>query len=451
MASAAVTVVTLDLYGINVALPTIGRDLDLDHTTSSAVIVAYSLSLTALLVPIGRLGDRFGRRRLLVAGLAAFGLLSLACSQAASGAVLLLARTGQGAAAAAVSATSLSLVTVAVRRERQAFALGLWTAITAAGSTLGPPLAGFVVGQWSWRWFFGLNAPLSLLFALGVLATVGESKMADHPAPDRRGTVALVLGLSLVVGGISVVASPDLPTVLPFVAAFAGVAVLVWFVRVERAAASPLFDLSILRDRSYAATSAVAFGANWAYGALILYTPIYLQESIGESPERAGVTMLAFTVLYAAWSPAVGRIEAGRRASGLLLAGLALIASGLAVLAFPDASTLWLVSLALVLSALGQGLAFNTSGTVAMAAMGPDRAGVAAGVLSTVRQGGSTFGLAVAGSTYAAVLARGGTHDDAFNWVMGTTVVVVLVTMIAVPFLGSTRVAPAIDGGADPG
>ena len=348
IASAAVTVVTLDLYGVNVALPTIRSDLDTGPTVASAIIVGYSLSLTALLIPFGRLADRAGRRRLLVSGLLAFGAVSVASGLAPNGPMLVGLRVVQGAAAAAVAATSLSVVSLAVRPDRRALALSLWTAVTAAGSTLGPPLAGLATSAWSWRWFLGLNGPLAVICAVAVMARVAESQSTAALAPDRRGTATFVIGLVVLVTGVTALSAPQWPLALAVGGVLAGALVLAQFVRIERNVEDPLIDLRFFADRAYTAVAAVAFAANWAYGVLILYVPVALQDQLGTSAFEAGIMLLAFTILYAVWSPAVGVLQRRLRSDVLVGVGLFLAALGLFQLTFADRSSLDRVAIGLV-------------------------------------------------------------------------------------------------------
>lgn len=437
VASAAVIVVTLDLYGINVALPSIQSDLDASAGEASSLVVAYSLSLTALLLPFGRLADRWGRRRLMTAGLLSFGALSLACALSNTITMLLVFRFAQGGAAAAISATSLSIVSVSVSKDRRGLALSIWAAITAAGSTLGPPLAGFITGTWSWRWFLALNAPLSIIFAVALLATTKESFGEIRTRFDLKGTITFITGLTLVMASITLLSDGEGLDALTVGTALAGLLVLGLFIRIERSVESPLVELDVFSNRRYSAASIIALIGNWSYGVVILYIPIFVQDGLGYSAGEAGVLLVVFTAIYALWSPVVGALESRTTLRSLIGLGMLLLVAALVLMWIPSWQTTMVIVIALVVFALGQGLTFNPTGTIAMNDIVEAKAGFAAGLLSTTRQLGATLGLAVSSAIYGTLLSRGEDTATAAGVVFLITAALCALALLAVPLLGT--------------
>jgi EmrB/QacA subfamily drug resistance transporter len=404
-ASMAVVVVTIDLFGLNVALADIGRDLGGSTTQLQWVINGYSLALTAFLIPMGRTADMQGRRRVMLAGLLAFGVLSGAAAAAPTMEWLIAFRVLTGVAAAAIAATSLSIVSDAVTDAKRAVAVSTWTAVTAVGSAIGPVVGGFIVELLSWRWFFAVNVGAVVAITLLILVAVpGDGPVTGERPQDLFGATAFIVGLGGVV--VAIMQGPQVGWLEPvtIISGVAGVVFLVLFVRTETRVEHPMVDLTLFRGRTYAGVSTVAFTANWAYGVMLFYLPLYMQEVLDLSPAQAGSVFLAFTVPYVGLSLLAGRAQRHLRARTLMASGMiVLVVASLLLVGVGRSDAIWIILAALVIAALGQALAFNVSGTEALAAVDRDDAGLASGVLSTVRQGGSLMGLAVTGAVFTSV------------------------------------------------
>ncbi|HEY7134972.1 MAG TPA: MFS transporter [Acidimicrobiia bacterium] len=410
--SVANVVISLDFLGLTVVLPAIGRDLGGSNGTLEWIVNAYMLALAAPLVAAGRLGDLFGRRRVMTIGIAVFAAGSLAAGLAPSTNVLIGARAVQGLGAALVTATSLSIVSDAFPPERRGTAIGVWSATGAIGAAVGPLVAGFVATALSWRWLFLLNAPLAAFAAVFVLTTVRESR--DETAPrnlDIAGLLSVTGGLALLVyalveGPVRGWSSPAV--VLGLVGA---VALLVLFIVVERRDAAPLVDLDLFRGRAYVGTASVAFVANIAFATTMFFLTLYFQEVRDLTPAATGVAFLAFTVPLAVASPVAGWSVRRVSPAALMGFGLSVLVGSFLVFGSIDVhSRVTLALIGLFLAGIGQAFAFNVSDVAAMDAVASEKAGVASGVISGARQVGSLFGLAAAGAVFKVAEQRSLTH-----------------------------------------
>jgi MFS family permease len=449
--SAASIMLTIDLYGVNVALPSMATDLGLTDQALQWVPSIYFLMLAAPLVAAGRLGDVFGHRRVVILGAVVVGVGSAGAALAPDGAVLLGARAVSGLGAALVTALSLPIVSEAFGKDRRAVAIGVWSGVGAVGAAAGPLVGGLVTETIGWRWLFGLGVPIAV-------ATVVITRWAVKEHRDEDAHQVDALGVVLVTGAFALIAyalleAPVSGWTEPVnVAAFvAGAAGLVAFGVVETRVAHPLLDLGWLRRPPVSGASAAAFCANAAFATVMLYLTLYFQALRGDSPITTGLAFLAFTVPLAAGSLLTGALANHRSKAALTFAGMALLAAGTAVLAFIDRdSAAWIVWLGLALNGVGQAVAFNVTNIVAITSVDDSSDGMAAGAISGIRQTGSLFGLAVAGAAFTAAggvtsLATSGSAPpglvDGIHAAMAVTVVFCVVGALAARWVGTTPAA----------
>lgn len=400
--AAANVLVTLDFFGLNTALPTIGRELGGDTQSLQWIANVYLLALAAPLVAAGRIGDLLGRRRVCIVGLVVFAAGSAASAAAGTLPVLYVARGVTGFGAAMITATALAIVDASFEPGRRAFAIGVWSSVGAVGSAIGPLVGGLVTEALSWRWFFVLTVPFTVLTAMITAAWVGESRdEASERSFDLAGTCTVTFGLAGVVYGL--VRGPDQGWTDSLVLAslFVGGVLLVLFVVAERRAKIPLVDLTLFERPAFISPSIVAFVANAAFGVTMLYLTLYLQDERGLSPIATGLTFLALTAPLAALSPFVGRAVPLIGGRVLMTAGCAILVGSFATFALigPDAGLLLALG-GLALAGVGQALAFNVSNIAALAAVPDSQVGVASGAVNGFRQVGTLFGLAIAGAVF---------------------------------------------------
>jgi EmrB/QacA subfamily drug resistance transporter len=400
----------IDFYGIVVALPTIGRELGASTTSLAWTVNAFILGMAGPLVAMGRLGDILGRRKIVLIGLALFGVASMVCGMAETEWQLIAGRAVQGVGAAMYFGLGLSIISNAFPLAERAFAIGIFGAVGGLGSAIGPLVGGAVTEALSWRSFFFVNVPFVLAGMALIAAKVPESRdetasgILDLPGGGlvTAGFVLLVLGLQQGqrLGFLA------LPVITSLVA---GVLALVGFAAVERRSRAPLIDLGVFANADFVGATAVAFLANYAFGATMFFLTLYLQLILGYDPVKTGLFFIAFSIPFMLVGLGCGRIAhiAGVRpamAGGMLV----LAVSFLLLAAIGPASGFGFVLAGLIVSGIGQGLAFNLSTTAAMSSIAEEKAGAASGILTAIRIVGVAVGVAATG-----VLVRSLENDKA--------------------------------------
>jgi len=374
----------LDSTIVNVALPSIGRGLATDLRGLQWTVDAYMLALTAFLLPGGALGDRYGRRRVFVVGLLAFGAASGACALAPTAAALAVARAIQGVAGALLVPGSLALLRAAFRPQDQARAIGVWSALSGVSTALGPLAGGWLAEAVSWRAIFLENLPL-----VGVAAWAARGPIPEAPAragrPDLAGAALVAAGLGAVTAAL--IEAPGrgaTPTVVA--GALAGVLALAAFIRVEARRADPMLPLGLFRSRAFTAANVVTLGVYLALGGAMFLTVLQLQAGLGWSPLAAGAALLPVTLLVLVLSPLAGRACARVGPWPLLGGGPALIALGVLLLGrvSPGASYERDVLPGVLALGVGLGLTVAPLTIAALGAAPADRAGIASGVNNAV-------------------------------------------------------------------
>jgi EmrB/QacA subfamily drug resistance transporter len=306
------TVVFLDSTIVNVALPSIGRELNAGLAGQQWVLEAYMLTMVSLLLVGGSLGDQFGRRRLFVIGLVAFGGTSILCALAPTEEFLIGARALQGIAGALLVPGSLAIVAATFSGKERGAAVGTWTAWTGIATVFGPAGGGALVGLVSWRAIFWVNIPLIAATVLLTLRSVEESSNPDaFRGVDVPGVLLSAAGLAGPV--FALIEQPthgwgDAVVWLPLVA---GVACFVAFVVWEARAARPMLDLSLFRIRNFAVANATTLTVYGGLGAGFLFVGLYLQQVVGYSPFEAGLATLPVSLCLFLLSPRFGRIASG--------------------------------------------------------------------------------------------------------------------------------------------
>jgi EmrB/QacA subfamily drug resistance transporter len=389
--------VQIDYFAMNLALPRMAFDLDSTATDLQWVISVYMLALGAFMVPAGRIGDIFGRRRALLAGIAVFGLSSVLCALAPSATLVIVFRALQGLGAAFIFPVSVSVLTNAFPSVRASHAIGLAYGIAGLGNAAGPLIGGLLTETVGWRWIFWLNVPLTLI-ALAIGArSITES--FDETVPRRID----VTGLALVTVGIGLFTltfdrAPSwgwlsAPTVVAFVCSLAA---LVVFVVVEKRVRWPLVDLSLLRNPRFAILVTAGTISNIAYGVTIFLSTVYLQQVRGLDPLMAGLAFLGPSAGAALGGAISGRLASSR--PPVLVMGLTSVAAALslAALAVSGSWVSYLSALTACGFTLGLVYAFTTVATQAV--VRPERAGEAAGVTLTALVTLAGVGVAVSGT-----------------------------------------------------
>ncbi|MBJ8345785.1 MFS transporter [Antrihabitans sp. YC2-6] len=399
---------------MNLAVPRIAEDLDASAPDLQWVISAYMLALGAFMVPGGRIGDMYGRRRALLGGIALFGLSSVGCALAPSAEMLIGARVVQGIGAALIFPVSVSVLTNAFPAVRAGRAIGLCYGIAGLGNAAGPLVGGLLTEELSWRAIFWLNVPLTIAaLVLGVL-TITES--SDESAPRRLD----IAGLALITVGIGVftLAFDRAPTwgwlSAATIGAFAlAIAVLVGFVLVETRVPTPLVDLTLLRQSRFTVLMIAGTIANIAYAVTIFGSTLYLQQGRGLSPLAAGIVFLGPSAGAALGGPLSGRLAA--RHNPVQVMGIACISAAVALGALTTVTSWPLYVPVLTACGFTMGLVYAFTTVATQSVVRPERAGEAAGVTLTSLVTLAGVGVAVSASALEMMQAHGASIAGALD------------------------------------
>lgn len=381
---AGMFLVQLDVTVVNVALPSIGTDLD----ALQWVVDGYTVVLAAFLLTGGALGDRFGHRRVVIAGFTLFGAASAACGLAGSAPWLVAARAGQGLGAALLLPGTLAVIANAYPGPAErARALGVWAGVSALALAAGPVLGGAIVAVAGWRPVFWLNVPIVLAAAVATRRLLPRGDRGPgriDVAGIATAAPALGAGVYAVIGG-------------SVVAGVSAVVLLGAFVLVERRSAHPMLPPAIARRT--AAANFVAAAMNFVGIGTILVLTLYLQGVRHAGPLEAGLEVLPLFLPLSVLAPVAGRLVARFGPRPLMVAGLALGALGMLNLLLVNKNSGYPALLPTLLGlGIGMGLLTTAVVTAAVAGVPPERAGVAGGINNTARQAGGALGVAVLGA-----------------------------------------------------
>jgi EmrB/QacA subfamily drug resistance transporter len=392
-------IVGMDVTIVNVALPSIQRDLGASVSALQWTTAAYTVVLASLLMLGGSMADRLGRARVFKFGLALFTAASLACSLAPGVGWLIAFRVIQGVSGAMLNPVAMSIIrnTFEDPRER-AQAIGIWGAVVGISMALGPVLGGVLVGL-SWRAVFLVNIPIGLAAIALTARFVPESRAPRPRRPDPIGQVLVIVTLASLTSAI--IEGPNLGWGSPSIVALvvtAGVS-LVTLVRYELRRVDPLIEPRFFASRPFSAAAIIAVTAFAAFGGFLFLNTLYLQDVRGLSPLSAGLCTLPLAAMTVLVSPIAGRVVGTRGVRGpLVVGGLGLAVGGLMLVSLSaDTSLGWLLA-AYSVFGLGFGAVNPPITNAAVSGMPASQAGVAAAVATTSRQVGLTLGVAVVGA-----------------------------------------------------
>ncbi|MFI8929270.1 MFS transporter [Streptomyces sp. NPDC053474] len=443
--SLGVFCIQLDAFGLSLALARIGRDLDAGGSGPQWVISAYLLSTGTLMLGAGRLGDLFGRRRLLVTGLALFGAASLVCALAATLPLLIGARVAQGAGAAMIMPVGLSLLTNVYPGDLRGRATGWALGVGGIATACGPFIGGALTDAVSWRAVFWLNVPLAALGAVCASRTAESYDVGASRTVDWRGLLTATAALATL--GFLIDHTPALPRPALFGGALAVTGLLVLFVRYERAAPRPLVRLTLFRNGPYVALTLAGAAANTATVMFLLVVPLTLQGQWALPVASAGLAFLGPALAMAVAGPLAGRVPT-RAAVPLMLGCLGAGALGLGSLPLASSLTAYLATATGCGAVLGIGNALALIATQAV--ITPERAGEASGVTKTALTLAAGLGVGLTGAVTGGAdgVSHGATHDAVLR---GTAAGCGAVCLLLGVWWGLGRWRAGAGGGAGPG
>jgi len=389
----------IDGSAVNLTLPVIQADLGGDTAAAQWIMSAYLLMLGALVLAGGAAADRYGRKRVFVAGVVLFSVASAACGLAGDLPLLIAARAAQGVGAALLTPASLAILGASFGGKARARAVGLWAGAGGLTSAIGPVLGGWLAETVSWRAVFLINLPLAVAAIWLILAGARETRPARAGTVDWGGAAAVTLGLGALTWGLT--GAPSRGVLDPAVAAglALGAAGLGAFIWIERQVASPMAPLQLFRSRAFSGANALTFLLYAAFGGALFLLPFHLIRAHGYPPSRAGAALLPLSIGLAVLSPLAARLVERFGARTLLTIGPLLAAAGFALLAASAANGAYWTGLfpGLSLLAVGMGIAVAPLTDVVLGSVDPAFEGAASGINNAVARIAGLFAVALAG------------------------------------------------------
>jgi EmrB/QacA subfamily drug resistance transporter len=408
----ALFMIMLDNTVVNVALPSIQRDLHASLSALEWTVNAYTLTFAVLMVTGGRLGDIFGRRRMFLFGVAVFGISSAAIGFAPNDTMLVLFRAVQGIGAAFMMPATLSIITQAFPAEQRGTAIGTWAGVSALALAIGPVLGGFLTETVSWRAIFFINPPIAVGAVAVTLFAARESRDETvDKTVDFPGIAALTVGLTALV--LALVEGNNWHWGSTRVISLLVVAVLglTAFVVIEKHVRAPIINFAFFRSRTFVGANLVGFLVSFAMLAQFFFLALYMQNILGYSPLQAGIRFLPSTLVLVVMGPLAGRLTDRVGPRPLMAAGLLIVSAAVFVQSGITVHTTYLRLLpGFVLMGIGIGLVMSPMSTAAMNSVDRTKAGAASGTLSMSRMVGGTFGVAVMGALIS-TLGRSSIND----------------------------------------
>ncbi|MFX0580410.1 MFS transporter [Nocardia nepalensis] len=401
----AMLTIGLDMTVLTVALPTLAIDLNANTGALQWFSTAYTLALAAVMVPAGALGDRYGRKKLLLGALVVFGAASLACAFAATAGQLIAARVVLGVAAAVMMPLSMAVLPVLFPDPAQrAKAMNIWITSTALGLPLGPILGGWLIDNFWWGSVFLINVPMVVIGAAAVAALVPESRNPEQRPLDLPGVVLSILGMLGVTYGFIRLGDKGWGNGLGWSALLGGVAIFAVFIAWQRRAGFPLIDLGLFASPGFRWGATFTVIITFGLFGLFFTVPQYYQAVLGVDALGSGVRLLPMIGGLLIGSRLGDRLRPKLGPALMVASALAVLALGLGLGALTELGTsYWFVALWVALTGAGMGLGLPVGMAVAMDDLEVARAGVGSAVLQALRQAAGTIAVALLGTVLATV------------------------------------------------
>lgn len=418
-----VAMIIVDSTIVNVAMPTIIKNLNISSIQAQWVQVIYTLVFASTLLIFGRLADQIGRKKIFAFGISVFGVASVGAMMANSGDTLIFSRAIQGLGAAMMLPSSLSIINASFTGEDRRKAFAIWGSVIGGAAALGPFIGGWMITSFSWRWAFGINLPFAVLVAIGVLLYVNESVTRDFGKFDFLGSLLVATGFAAIIFGLiegrsygwwNPLSGPKILglSIVPVVI-FLGLLIIYIFVQRERARSrsqKPTYvDFSIFGIRSFRYASIASLIVSLGEYGLLFLLPYWLQNVLGYSGLKTGSLFLVLALGSFSASAAGRHLMAKRGSVATLKTGIALEILGVCALGLVISphTNVWLIIFTLFIYGMGIGLATTQVTSIALRDVPTHKSGQASALSSTMRQLGFALGIAILGSSFFGLLGSG--------------------------------------------
>jgi EmrB/QacA subfamily drug resistance transporter len=399
--------IMLDNTVVNVALPSIRKDLGISLSELEWVVNAYALTFGVLLLSGGKLADLLGRRAIFIAGLLIFTGSSLWCGLAGGATDLIAARTVQGIGAALMNPATLSIITATFPPRQRGTAIGIWAGVSALALAFGPLVGGVLTEDINWSWIFFINIPVGVAGVLAALVFIDESKDTSREQRlDLPGLVTSGIGLFALTYGLIETndhawGSARVLTLFALAAVFPTA-----FVLLEQHQRIPMLDLSLFKNSTFSGANTVMFLVGLAMFGIFFYNSLFLQNILHYGAIKTGATFLPMTVLIIFIAPIAGKLADRFGPRWLMGAGMVLLTGSLLLFATLDAqSSWWAILPGLLVGGFGMAIVMAPTTAAAMGSVPVDKAGVGSAVINSMRQVGGSLGIAVMGALVATAVS----------------------------------------------
>ena len=398
--------IMLDNTIVNVALPSIQRDLHIGISELEWVVNGYALTFAVLMLTGGKLADMFGRRRIFIFGLLIFTASSLACGLSTSAHMLIAARVVQGCGSALMNPATLSIITATFPPRQRGMAIGIWAGTSAMALAIGPLVGGLITQYIDWSWIFFINVPVGILGIVVARLVINESRDTSHEQRlDLPGLLTSAIGLfGLTYGLIEAnhYGWTSTRIIISFAVAVLGLGT---FVVLELRQRLPMLDLSLFKNTTFSGANATMMLVALAMFGVFFYVSLYMQDILHYSPTKAGASFLPMTILIILIAPLAGKYSDKVGSRWLVGLGMLLVSGSLLVFSrLGENGTWWDLFPGLILGGVGMALTMTPTTAAAMGSVAVDKAGVGSAVLNSMRQVGGSLGIAIMGAIVAASL-----------------------------------------------
>ncbi|MDX6402377.1 MAG: hypothetical protein QOF27_2983 [Gaiellaceae bacterium] len=398
--------IMLDNTVVNVALPSIQKELGISISELEWVVNAYALTFGVLLLSGGKLADMLGRRAIFIAGLVIFTGASLWCGLAGGATSLIAARTVQGVGAALMNPATLSIITATFPPRQRGTAIGIWAGVSALALAIGPIVGGLLTEKINWSWIFFINIPVGVLGVIAARLFIDETKdTSAEQSLDLPGLLTSGIGLFALTFGLIETNSYSWTSTRVLALFAIAVIALTAFVLLELHQRLPMLDLTLFKNPTFAGANAAMLLVGLAMFGIFFYNSLLLQGVLGYGAIKTGATFLPMTVLIILVAPIAGRFSDRIGARWLMGAGMTLLAVALILFGTLDeSSTFWNILPGLLLGGVGMAITMAPTTAAAMGSVPVAKAGVGSAVINSMRQVGGSLGIAIMGALVATVV-----------------------------------------------